>query len=958
MKKFIKTISSFSLLALALNAFGAGSDQRKVDAGFIEFKKGSVSTPSAGYSRVYVKTDGKPYISSSAGTETEIVTSSAGGFWGISGTGGSTAGTNFIGTTDAVDFVIKTNNIERLRVTASGQYKTNLAAGVMKVSGSAGYVSTSAIDLANSTDAVGVLGVPNGGLGLSSLPSNGQLAIGNGSGFTEATLTGTSNQISVANSAGGITLSTPQNIGTGSVPKFSNVTLSALLTGVVQASNGVITSSALAHSALSGLSADDHSQYALLAGRSPGGQTFNGGSGASENVTISSTSNGTKGKVTIGQSYFEGASGRIGLFTSATEPSSPDAFLIKSGASTGQGLVLEGPTGAVNSGTKWIIYGDDSQLDIAKKGLSEGNITVTNQERIIFGDGASSYKVGLNKTSTNTAISSLSASDPILGMRNASATGGNFTGIVSENQGVVPGTGIFSVHDAHGAGGSSHLELWTRNSGTFANRVTVSSAGIVTMSAYGAGIAHFGANGQISSSNVNAPTELTGAVSATNGGTGQSTYSAGEILIANSGGGLTRTSLTAGNNITIITGSASITISGSAGGSGGGLSGIGTYDSQTPNANGLVSSSAQIFAQSATTAVPGMVSTSAQNFAGEKRFSNPIGLGEVATPVTPSSGFGKIYFKADHNAYVMDSTGAEKQISGAGTSNQVDWKNDQTFTPSGFGTVSATNYWYRREGDTMIVRGNFTNGTVAASTGLIQLPTGFTIDTSKFSSATSVQLVGMATALRSSSNNLYTGTFASMLFYDGSTNNQVFFAQTSASNIFVKANGSGLFGTGDVITFEFKIPITGWTSGGAASPNCEIRYASGNGHDATNTKVRLWTTRRVTPSAACMADTATTNGKITISSSALYCMNYFDERAAAACSFGIVQNPTAGTTSIVSVTDTQGKRSMGNSALLGSSGSTSWCGNLSANDVISFQDDGNCDSTDATSGFTINRMTF
>ena len=51
----------------------------------------------------------------------------------------------------------------------------------------------------------GVLGVSGGGTGLTSTPSNGQLDIGNGSGFTRATLTqGTG--ISVTNGAGTITI--------------------------------------------------------------------------------------------------------------------------------------------------------------------------------------------------------------------------------------------------------------------------------------------------------------------------------------------------------------------------------------------------------------------------------------------------------------------------------------------------------------------------------------------------------------------------------------------------------------------------------------------------------------------------------------------------------------------------------------------------------------------------------
>jgi hypothetical protein len=50
------------------------------------------------------------------------------------------------------------------------------------------------------------------------------------------------------------------------------------------------------HGSLSGLSDDDHTQYALLAGRGTG-QTLVGGTAASNNLTFESTSHGTKGKV-------------------------------------------------------------------------------------------------------------------------------------------------------------------------------------------------------------------------------------------------------------------------------------------------------------------------------------------------------------------------------------------------------------------------------------------------------------------------------------------------------------------------------------------------------------------------------------------------------------------------------------------------------------------------------------
>lgn len=68
-----------------------------------------------------------------------------------------------------------------------------------------------------------------------------------------------------------------------------------------------------AHSSLTGLtSGDDHTQYALLAGRA-GGQTLIGGTAASNSLTLQSTSNGTKGKIIFGASVYDEVNNRLGI---------------------------------------------------------------------------------------------------------------------------------------------------------------------------------------------------------------------------------------------------------------------------------------------------------------------------------------------------------------------------------------------------------------------------------------------------------------------------------------------------------------------------------------------------------------------------------------------------------------------------------------------------------------------
>lgn len=85
-----------------------------------------------------------------------------------------------------------------------------------------------AVDLA--ADVTGTLPVDNGGTGQTSY-TNGQILIGNTTGntLTKATITGTANQVVVTNGAGSITLSTPQDIATGSSPQFTGLTLTGNL---------------------------------------------------------------------------------------------------------------------------------------------------------------------------------------------------------------------------------------------------------------------------------------------------------------------------------------------------------------------------------------------------------------------------------------------------------------------------------------------------------------------------------------------------------------------------------------------------------------------------------------------------------------------------------------------------------------------------------------------------------
>lgn len=95
----------------------------------------------------------------------------------------------------------------------------------------------------------GTLGIGNGGTGLTATPTNGQIDIGNGTGFTRAAITGTANQVTVTNAAGSITLSLPQSINTTATPLFGRLAIggNSLLSNRRITIEGTITGSTTAY---------------------------------------------------------------------------------------------------------------------------------------------------------------------------------------------------------------------------------------------------------------------------------------------------------------------------------------------------------------------------------------------------------------------------------------------------------------------------------------------------------------------------------------------------------------------------------------------------------------------------------------------------------------------------------------------------------------------------------------
>jgi len=149
--------------------------------------------------------------------------------------------------------------------------------------------------------------VANGGTGLSTAPANGQLLIGNGTGYTQATLTaGTA--IGITNAAGSITIN---NAGVTSFTSSSGLSINTAATGAVSVTNtGVLSFSG----GTTGLLPSSATTGAItLSGTLVVG---NGGTG----VTSLTTNGVLYGGATVGATA-EGATGQVLVGTTGSPPS-------------------------------------------------------------------------------------------------------------------------------------------------------------------------------------------------------------------------------------------------------------------------------------------------------------------------------------------------------------------------------------------------------------------------------------------------------------------------------------------------------------------------------------------------------------------------------------------------------------------------------------------------------------
>ncbi len=130
----------------------------------------------------------------------------------------------------------------------------------------------------------------------------------------------------------------------------------------------------------------------------------------------------------------------------------------------------------------------------------------------------------------------------------------------------------------------------------------------------------------------------------------------------------------------------------------------------------------------------------------------------------------------------------------------TDWVS-YTPTISNFGTVSSVQFEYRRNGDSLDIRGKFVSGTPAAAEAQIGLPPGFTsATTSKIPSIKAAGLFGASSSL----------TNYHMLMIEPSVTYFTVGLQSVAGGVFAKRNATALVSAADSVTIAASgIPVQG-----------------------------------------------------------------------------------------------------------------------------------------------------
>ncbi len=395
-----------------------------------------------------------------------------------------------------------------------------------------------------------------------------------------------------------------------------------------------------------------------------------------------------------------------------------------------------------------------------------------------------------------------------------------------------------------------------------------------------------------------------------------------------------------------------------------GSAGSGTY--LIPLPTGYLIDTSKILTNSSTSATlqdgyggTGLIShTAASNSLFIRAYSNNNMLVQVLGNFTNFDVWSSSFFSVSNgNAPLHVSFTARFPVAGLSAASSIvvepPLSNWTPYTPTvtGYGTVTGMSAFYRRVGDELQVSGSYVNGTPSGVLASLTLPTGIAIDTNKLTINNSTAAAGDQRGNFWASGTSSSNAWGNVVSAPATSTSLVYFtANPNGTASLTPANGNAIANSGNTTTFNFKIPVSGWTSNlalavGVAMPRSEVAVDGGNGKGATNTGVRRWSNiRKNIGSAITYADSSTLGGTFTINEPGLYTIHYGDGSSSAATECCVTLNGTQLTTSPTSISD--------NSLIIFFHGTGSGFYNsssvtliLASGDVVRAQGDGSTNAT-------------
>lgn len=146
----------------------------------------------------------------------------------------------------------------------------------------------------------------------------------------------------------------------------------------------------------------------------------------------------------------------------------------------------------------------------------------------------------------------------------------------------------------------------------------------------------------------------------------------------------------------------------------------------------------------------------------------------------------------------------------------TDW---QSYTPTftGFGTPTSIQFFWRRLGDSLNVKGFFVSGISTATEARISFPSGLTARASSLPSV--LELVGYA-GRGAADNNQH------QVYAEPNVSYFTFGTQSSVETGLTKKNGSALVASGNSYSFFALVPISGWSSSVQMSDSADTRVVA------------------------------------------------------------------------------------------------------------------------------------